>query len=62
MEMSVSPEGSVWHRIVSDEGLTAISHYFVMDWASVWMDIVFGLLIAAQSPPGYHPIFGEPFS
>jgi hypothetical protein len=26
--------------------LTAISHYFVMDWASVWMDIVGGLLIA----------------
>jgi uncharacterized protein len=23
-----------------------ISHYFVMDWASVWMDIVGGLLIA----------------
>jgi uncharacterized membrane protein YraQ (UPF0718 family) len=25
---------------------TAISHYFIMDWASVWMDIVGGLLIA----------------
>jgi Predicted permease len=27
-------------------GLTAISHYFVMDWAAVWMDIVGGLAIA----------------
>jgi uncharacterized membrane protein YraQ (UPF0718 family) len=31
---------------MSDQGLTAISHYFVMDWASVWLDIVGGLLIA----------------
>jgi hypothetical protein len=26
--------------------LTAISHYFVMDWAAIWKDIVVGLLIA----------------
>jgi len=45
MDMSVT-EGSLWQRITSDEGLTAISQYFVMDWASVWMDIVGGLLIA----------------
>jgi uncharacterized protein len=25
---------------------TAVSHYFVMDWASVWVDIALGLLIA----------------
>ena len=31
---------------MSDKGLTAISHYFVMDWAAVWMDIVGGLVIA----------------
>jgi uncharacterized membrane protein YraQ (UPF0718 family) len=46
MDMSVPAEGSLWHRIASDRGLTAISHHFVMDWASVWMDIVGGLLIA----------------
>jgi uncharacterized protein len=46
MDMSVSEDGSLWQRITSDEGLTAISHYFVMDWASVWIDIVGGLLIA----------------
>ena len=45
MDMAVT-EGSLWQRITSNEGLTAISHYFVMDWASVWMDIVGGLLIA----------------
>jgi uncharacterized membrane protein YraQ (UPF0718 family) len=45
MDMSVT-EGTLWQRITSAEGMTAISHYFVMDWASVWFDIVGGLLIA----------------
>jgi uncharacterized membrane protein YraQ (UPF0718 family) len=45
MDMAVA-HGSLWQRITSDEGVTAISHSFVMDWASVWMDIVGGLLIA----------------
>ena len=45
MDMSVK-DGPIWRRIASDEGRTAISHYFVMDWAAVWMDIVGGLLIA----------------
>lgn len=26
--------------------LTAVSHYFVMDWVAIWKDIVIGLLIA----------------
>src|SRR6516164_9578520 len=46
MDMSVTEGGSLWQRITSDRGLTAISHYFVMDWAAVWLDIVGGLLIA----------------
>jgi len=46
MDMSVTEGGSLWQRLTSDEGLTAVSHYFVMDWASVWMDILGGLLIA----------------
>ena len=33
-------------RIISPNGFTAISHYFVMDWASIWIDIGLGLLIA----------------
>jgi uncharacterized membrane protein YraQ (UPF0718 family) len=45
MDMSVT-EGTLWQRVTSAEGMTAISHYFVMDWASVWLDIVGGLLIA----------------
>src|SRR5882757_1282222 len=46
MDMSVTEAGSLWHRITSEQGLTAISHYFVMDWAAVWLDIVGGLLIS----------------
>jgi uncharacterized protein len=46
MDMSVSNARPLWRRIASPEGFTAISHYFVMDWASVWMDIVGGLVIA----------------
>src|SRR5712672_2886738 len=45
MDMSVT-EGTLWQRLTSERGFTAISHYFVMDWASVWLDIVGGLLIA----------------
>jgi uncharacterized protein len=46
MDMSVTEGGSLWQRITSEQGLTAISHYFVMDWASVWLDIGGGLVIA----------------
>jgi uncharacterized membrane protein YraQ (UPF0718 family) len=45
MDMSVEG-GSFWQKAWSSRGLTAISHYFVMDWASVWVDIALGLLIA----------------
>jgi uncharacterized membrane protein YraQ (UPF0718 family) len=45
MDMSVGG-GSLLARLVSGRGFTATSHYFVMDWASVWTDIAGGLLIA----------------
>ncbi len=45
-DMSVRTKGSVLQRLLSSEGKTATSHFFVMDWASVWADIVLGLLIA----------------
>jgi len=45
MDMSVT-EGSLLARITSARGFTAISHYYVMDWASIWKDIAAGLLIA----------------
>src|SRR5438067_11459261 len=46
MDMSVEEGGSLWQRMTSSEGITATSHYFVMDWAAVWKDIAGGLLIA----------------
>ena len=45
MDMSVSG-GSLFSRLFSGRGFTAVSQFFVMDWASVWVDIVLGLLIA----------------
>jgi uncharacterized protein len=45
MDMSVTG-GSVLSRLFSGRGFTATSHYFVMDWASVWTDVAGGLLIA----------------
>lgn len=45
MDMSVSA-GSFWQKLRSSKGFTAVSSYFVMDWASVWVDIALGLLIA----------------
>jgi uncharacterized protein len=42
MDMSVTEGGSLWQRLTSEQGLTAISHYFVMDWAAVWLDMLAG--------------------
>jgi len=46
MDMSVEGGGSFASRLFSRQGFTAVSHLFVMDWASVWTDIVLGFLIA----------------
>jgi hypothetical protein len=46
MDMSVKGEGTLWQRMTSPQGFTAISHYFVTDVVSVWMDIAGGLLIS----------------
>jgi uncharacterized membrane protein YraQ (UPF0718 family) len=46
MEMSVEGGGSFLARLFSERGFTAVSHLFVMDWVSVWQDIVLGFLIA----------------
>jgi uncharacterized membrane protein YraQ (UPF0718 family) len=46
MDMSVDRKGSLWQRLLSKDGFTSTSHYFVMDWVAVWKDIVGGLLIA----------------
>jgi len=46
MDMSVADTRPFWTRLTSPEGFTAVSHYFVMDWSAVWLDIAGGLLIA----------------
>jgi len=60
MDMSVEG-GSLLSRLFSGRGFTSISHYFVMDWASVWADVVAGLLIAgalaAWIPDGFWRAF-----
>jgi len=61
MDMSVSGGGGFLHRALSPKGFTAISHFYVMDWASVWADIAIGLLIsgalAAWVPDGFWKSF-----
>jgi uncharacterized membrane protein YraQ (UPF0718 family) len=44
--MAVKGNGTIWQKLRSPEGQTATSHFFIMDWASVWTDIVIGLLVA----------------
>lgn len=60
MDMSLH-EGSIWQRMSSDKGRTAISHFFVMDWASLWGDIVAGLLIAGALAAWVPKHFWEAF-
>ena len=45
MDMSVEGRG-FFSRLLSGRGFTAVSHLFVMDWASVWVDVLGGFLIA----------------
>lgn len=46
MDMSITEGGSLWRRLTSPKGFTAVSHIFIMEWAAVLRDIVIGLLIA----------------
>ena len=46
MDMSIGGEGSFWRRLLSRQGLTSVSHLFVMEWAAILRDLVLGLLIA----------------
>jgi uncharacterized membrane protein YraQ (UPF0718 family) len=45
-DMAVEGNQSVIKKLLSQKGFTATSHFFIMDWASIWTDIVIGLLIA----------------
>jgi hypothetical protein len=46
MDMSVAGRGSVARKLASGDGLTAVSHVFVMEWAAILRDLLIGLLIA----------------
>lgn len=46
MDMSIQGEGSFWRRLLSRDGLTSVSHLFVMEWAAILRDVILGLLIA----------------
>ncbi|MCA1221596.1 permease [Streptomyces sp. 8L] len=46
MDMSVRRGGSFARRLLSREGLTSVSHVFVMEWAAILRDLVVGLLVA----------------
>jgi uncharacterized protein len=46
MDMSIRSRGSFTRRLLSGEGLTSVSHVFVMEWAAILRDLVIGLLIA----------------
>lgn len=67
MDMSLH-DGTIRQRMTSNQGRTAISHFFMMDWASTWLDIGGGLFIAgalaAWVPQSFWQAFflhGHPF-
>lgn len=45
MDMSLH-EGTFWQKVTSRKGVTATSHYYWMDWYSLWPDILGGLVIS----------------
>jgi uncharacterized membrane protein YraQ (UPF0718 family) len=49
MDMSIAGGRSLWRRLASRDGFTAVSHIFVMEWAAVLRDVVIGLLIAGAA-------------
>jgi uncharacterized protein len=60
MDMSVTG-GTIWERLRSPKGFTAVANYFVMDWAAIWKDIVGGLLIAGALAAWVPNSFWESF-
>ena len=46
MDMSITGEKFFWAKLLSKDGITAVSHFFVMEWASLWIDIVIGFVVA----------------
>ncbi len=46
MDMTLKEGGSVWQKLLSAKGFTAISSFFFMDVYSIWKDIAAGFLIS----------------
>jgi uncharacterized protein len=46
MDMFVAGDRPFWRKLSSPEGITAVAHVFVMEWAAILRDLVAGLLIA----------------
>ncbi len=46
MDMSIKRDGSFWQRLFSAEGLTSVSHVFVMEWLAILRDLILGLFVA----------------
>ncbi len=46
MDMSIATGRPLHRRLLSSDGLTSVSHVFVMEWAAIIRDVVIGLLIA----------------
>jgi uncharacterized membrane protein YraQ (UPF0718 family) len=61
MDMTVENGRSLWQRLSSPDGITATSHYFVMDVLAVWKDIAGGLLIAGALGAWVPPDFWNTF-
>ena len=46
-DMSMTKHSGSWReRLASKEGLIAVSHGFVMNWAMLWRDVAVGVLVA----------------
>jgi len=45
MDMSLHT-GTFWQKVTSSKGYTATTHYYWMDWYSLWPDILGGLVIS----------------
>src|SRR5216117_2018437 len=60
MDMSVAG-GTIWERLRSPKGFTAVANYFVMDWAAIWKDIFGGLLITGALAAWVPNSFWESF-
>ncbi len=46
MDMSLKENGTIWQKLFSDKGFTAVANFFFMDVYSIWKDIAAGFFIS----------------